>query len=486
MDHSDVSASLSAIDCHDSMLDEPEVHNRQLVEQKTSVDAQKPLLWSALPDAAVVDDQLFSVFYETYLPGVASDWRQLCYLHSLVASSPTSDVLKRAKRTIGLAYLATRSRRTEIAHEAWVSYGRLLGILQFSLQLLTSKIDPCQLRELVASIALTTHLSDAAATAEAGADEPWVTHLMGAQQLLSVRGPSSLNGTGNPLDKALIRHALMNGFWVALARRKTWVVNPAWFATPSAGWTDMVGAYYELPGLLEKTDITLRDESCTTGLINSVKRLSIMTLHGSELWKDVTLPPTQSVASLTHLTDAQEEHSVMSEAKAFPYLFVPQIGQNMSKALQLLNKFLLLLITACTVLRIWHFRPSIALRSPPHVRAEVERSAGTLARNLCMLALSFTQMDELAHALSLRLCLAIARNVFEQQQAFAELGWCEACLVANQMRVERLKASSAPTLCKVEQVLPGLAEAGRYGSRLNPAATAIRSRQSSEKCLLAQ
>ena len=33
-------------------------------------------------------------------------------------------------------------------------------------------------------------------------------------------------------------------------------------------------------------------------------------------------------------------------------------------------------------------------------RSEVERSAGTLARNLCMLALSFTQMDETRHTLT--------------------------------------------------------------------------------------
>lgn len=70
--------------------------------------------------------------------------------------------------------------------------------------------------------------------------------------------------------------------------------------------------------------------------------------------------------------------------------------------------------------------------------------------------------------------LMLCRNVFEAQDRRPELGWCEACLIANQLRIRRIRASDAPTLCKVEDITPGIVEAGKYKSRFDPRAFIIR------------
>jgi len=88
--------------------------------------------------------------------------------------------------------------------------------------------------------------------------------------------------------------------------------------------------------------------------------------------------------------------------------------------------------------------------------------------------LTFTESDKLVSAFMLRLYLMLARNVFEQQGATPELGWCEACLVANKLRLQRIRSTCVPTLCKIEDIIPGTAEAGRYKSKFDAEAFIIR------------
>ena len=182
----------------------------------------------------------------------------------------------------------------------------------------------------------------------------------------------------------------------------------------------------------------------------------------------------------------QEEHSVILDSTAFQWLYEPDPENSVIRPLCIQIRSMLLLITVCTVLRIWHFRPDIAGKAPSNVRADMEQNAYQLARQMCMLVRSFTQTDHYVHALTFRLCLSFARNVFEQQQSIAELGWCEACLLANQLRIDRLRASSPPTLCKIDLVIPGLAEAGRYGSSLDHQAIVVRSERTHAKYLLSR
>ena len=62
-----------------------------------------------------------------------------------------------------------------------------------------------------------------------------------------------------------------------------------------------------------------------------------------------------------------------------------------------------------------------------------------------------------------------------------ELGWCNACLIANKMRIKRLKQTEPPTLCRVEEVLHGIAEAGRYRSAFRMQAFQINAAKTSVK-----
>ncbi|KAK5736568.1 hypothetical protein LTR17_007387 [Elasticomyces elasticus] len=430
-----------------------------------------PLLTSALSHLDIDEVQMFADFFEQYVP--ASPWRQATYLGTVMDLVPKSSLLKRAKRTIGLIHLAALSGDGRLGREARISYVWLLGQLQFQLAFPVKHADPEETRELAVSIALMTHMSETSSKSSL-ADDGWTTHLMGATKLLSTYGPSRMNTDGR-LDQGLLRHVLANGFNLALAKRTAWNVDISWFQhMPSKGWTTYVAAFCKLPELLETTDRALAERWKTSELAELVTRLEDVGRHGGDLYPEISLPETVGVSAVGSLSADIEEHCVMTGSVAFPELFVPMSPDQPALHL-LVIPIQLLLIAACTILRIWHFRPDALTSVSDKEQRHVKQDVYMLARKLCKTALSFTQSSKLVHIHGLRLYLTLARNVFEQQSASAELGWCDGCLIANQLRLERLRATCIPTLCKIEDVIPGIAEAGRYKSKFDPRAFIVRS-----------
>ncbi|KAK5707571.1 hypothetical protein LTR97_000108 [Elasticomyces elasticus] len=429
------------------------------------------LLTSAISHIDVDEVQMFADFFEKYMP--ASVWRQVTYLGPVMELVPTTALLKRAKRTIGLTHLAAFSKDERLVREARISYGRLLGQLQFQLAFPVKTASDEETRELAVSVALMTHLSDPNGESTQ-TDDTWVVHMLGAQKLLSTYGPSRMYAAG-PLNAGLLRHVLHNGFSLAVAKRRAWDVDTAWFQhMPSKGWTIYTTAFCKLPELLETIDIALAEHWETSELLELVDRLDDLERHGSDLFPEITKPETMDVSSICSLSADVEEHCVMTGSTAFPELFVP-----MSPDQPALHLFLiptqLLLITACSKLRIWHFRPAVLAAVSEEEQKNAKQHVYELARDLCMSALSFTREGKLVHAQWLRLCLTLARNVFEQQSALAELGWCDGCLIANKLRLQRLRATCVPSLCKIEDIIPGMAETCRYKSKFDPKAFIIRS-----------
>lgn len=334
---------------------------------------------------------MFADFFENYYPPSLHVWRHITYLRSLVDLTPSTPVLERARRTIGLIHLASATQDTRLVREARVSYGRLLGMLQFTLTF-PSKIRSAQeTRELVASIALLTHISDIPGD-DASRDDSWATHVQAAQALFTTYVPLSLPAADH-LDHGLMRHTLMNGFFLALAKRKSWVVDPAWLVSiKSIGWTEMVRACHRLPGLLAETDELLASRADATSLVALVARLEDARAKARGLYLGAQKPTLVDASSCPQaLCGEAEEHVVMAESTAFPELYAPLTGQGISEALRFCFKAMLQLIVECTILRIWHFRPKTLFVAPTIAWAVAEERAYVMARELCKIALSFTQ-----------------------------------------------------------------------------------------------
>ncbi|KAK3111719.1 hypothetical protein LTR53_012746 [Teratosphaeriaceae sp. CCFEE 6253] len=417
--------------------------------------------------------KMFASFYEKYLPPSVHLWRQITYLRTVIDTLPTTQLLRSAKRTIGLVHLATQSQDPRLVRESRIAYARLLGQLQFQLALTAKTASVNDMRELTASIALMTHLSDPAPVSSEPEDDGWAKHLWGAQQVLATFGPSRL-GHADRLNGGLLRHVFANCFHLAVAKRKAWDVDATQLREiPSYGWTSITMAFCKLPGLLQSTDTALSQRQDASTLLKIISGLGDVRSRGAALFPEAGNLDTIDVRGADSLKTDVEEHVVMQGSAAFPRLFAFSDREDPSAHRFVIPTHLQLIIE-CTILRIWHFRSDTLTAFSTATRAVVELSAYKLARRLCMSALFFTAGGKLVNAIWFRLYLMLARNVFEAQGRVAELGWCEACLVANKMRMERLRPTSAPTLCKIEDVMAGIAEAGRFKSMFDAQAFVIR------------
>ncbi|KAK5160935.1 hypothetical protein LTS14_000728 [Recurvomyces mirabilis] len=446
-----------------------ETHLQLARAKMASTTRNRPLLYSAIPDADMLDAQMFSFFFDFFVPATIPVWRKVSYLHTLAGTSPSTALLKRAKRTVGLAHLAFATHNQSILHESQVSYTRLLGLLQFSLhfQPQSPGVKPQDMHELMATIALLTHLHDPLVSDSPTSDDSWVGHILGIHQIFATYGGNltSLSAPG-AVHQGLARHTMLNGLWVGIVKRRAWNIDPAWLETGSLGWTRVVSVFYELPALLGRTDKALLADQ-TDELMKIVRSLQLTIQQGKDLFRDVRFKSASLDALTPWLQGPAEEHCALQESRVFPRLYLPFVGEKEIEVQKLLMRTLLCLIAECTVLRIWHFHPVTTHSMVAGARYATEQRARDLARQLCMASLSFTQGDRIVQPFTLGLCLQLARNVFEQQQAYPEMGWCDACLIANDLRVARLRKTGAPSLCKIAQVIPGLAEAGQYGSKLN-------------------
>lgn len=139
------------------------------------LDRLTPLLYSRIPSADIDDVQLFANFFQRYVGKNADVFVQSSYLWAFTGYTPTTSLLKCAKRTVGLTHAATVSQDLRLVRESRISYGRLLGLLQFSLSFPPKVVAASQNRELIAAIALLTHLSDPSGKTGLGGED-WVTH----------------------------------------------------------------------------------------------------------------------------------------------------------------------------------------------------------------------------------------------------------------------------------------------------------------------
>lgn len=145
------------------------------VETEKALDRLSPLLYTRIKQTDVEDVQLFASFFQKYVGDNPHGFVQSSYLWALTGFTPTTPILKCARRTVGLTDIAAMSQDVRLVRESRVSYSRLLGLLQFSLAFPSKAPNASQTRELIAGIALLTHLNDPASNAGLGGED-WVTH----------------------------------------------------------------------------------------------------------------------------------------------------------------------------------------------------------------------------------------------------------------------------------------------------------------------
>ncbi|KAK4504764.1 hypothetical protein PRZ48_002726 [Zasmidium cellare] len=434
----------------------------------------KPLLQSTLPASDALDAQLFADFYETYLPANVFPWREITYLRIVAETVPETMLLKLAKRTMGLAHVGALSRNERIQQESRIAYGRLLGMLHASIRSSAAGKDAgSNIRGILSTMALMTHVNDhvRALSDDDETDDSWVLHLETAQHLLVLQGPRHLDADQS-LDKGLIRHICYNSFFLAVAKRKAWRMNPSWLQMASKGLSELLKVFGGLPTILQNVDRALASGDSVTKLLDHVSRLFFIATHAQGLFPELQEPPSVGVIKAQRSRPKIEELKAMASSSVFPQLYSPM---SEVAAQRLVCLTILVLVVQCTILRIWSLCPETIMLVPDEMRQNIEKDADRLARRLCKLVLSLTQPDRLVPALIVRLGLTLAYNVFEQQKADAEMGWCHDCLVANQARLDRLfRSNNHHTLCKVRAVIPGIAEAGRYGDVFDPRAFVVR------------
>lgn len=426
---------------------------------------------------------MFASFFDSHYPSDVKLWRTITYLRSLVDFTSNTLILKRAKRTIGLTHLAAVTQNDRLVRESRVSYGRLLGMLQFSL-MFPSKIQTLnEIREVVASVTLLTHISDVSSVTE-DLDDSWTTHMLAAQQLYKTYAPAAVPAMTR-LDEGLMRHVIMNGFFLAVAKRRTWNVDASYIAgLKSQGWTNLVPAFRRLPGLLEETDKALACAVDASSLLRIVAELQVIKERTAGLFPEVRYPPTMDSAAIHNLPVGAEEHLVMADSPTFPTLYAPMTKDGGSETFKVVLATFLQLTVDCTMLRIWYFRPETLGAVPESCPPNAEKTAYELASRLCKVSLSLTHSDKVTYVAMLRFCLLLARNVFEQQDRLPEMGWCDACLIANSLRMQRVRSTAAPTLCKLEDITPGLAAAGRYKVKFDSRCFVVRATQAPSMRLL--
>lgn len=400
--------------------------------------------------------------------------------------------------TLCLTDTASKSPCTAMAYAAAAARGRTYGMLHRAIALHQSKPPTRSSRDIVLTIICISLTAALGSEAELDDRHSQATaHLEGALRFLAANGPSFLIG-GDKLDAVLLRHIQMYCLPVGLARRKEFIFQtPEWQRVPrvllhddlnvykasgyiraqslptkSLRWhhefetstdrnlhRDMLGP---IPKLLEVADNFVK------GYTGDAEQLQAMShvVRRADHTLETSVGPAMDDAFRVHephitndhtdaFDPAIEEHAFL-RTSAFVrehFQFVsPMCGYASA------NMYLLSLMTDCTLLQIICCGIEHGL-SPEWTgvhKDDVEERASANAFGLCQHVYFYSQRS-LTAAIFLRLMVAGARNYFESIGQVDATEWCDACLDANSLRIERLQLTTT-SLCPVVATFPRIAE----------------------------
>ena len=437
------------------------------------VEKKSPETGVAVLSSPVAErQQLLGSFLHARFP-YKNPGKVMSYLEMLPNMDLSSPLLSNAVTTLGLAHVAAESGDHRLVQASQATYGRVLSTLMHAIGQPDRKV-PFSHREIIASILL-MGLYDESTPKQCPVHNGYMTHFMGAEQYVEAFGPSCLD-LDNKFDFKLMQFLRMTSFCTGVAnrRRVTWS-RPEWRAAEKKAFEEGPKVWYPLivplPGLLERADELLARPWLATQHPDRLVKLCAEFLEwerGLLGWADRRM--TEYPQKL-HITDLEafnpdiEEHCFLTTSNLFPFFHT---FHEPGSAMEVTQSWMYCLIAKCTLLRLLRRIPATAAILNMSA-ASVEAAATQLALDLCRSVHAYSALKSLGQAHWLRVYLNAVRVFFEQRGSWKEYGWCQACLIATKLRIERRARSERPSLCRVETLLPGFAEAMRFQSVHYPA-----------------
>lgn len=433
-------------------------------------------LGRSVSPVAMYREQMFADFLTAYCSGKDTAGRNQCWLKTVPTSAASTPLFTRAIETISFAYTGRIREDNRMTQMAGLAYADVLQSLKQSMQRSPSKIKAGYHRDVLLAM-LTINM---VGTFDVHNDtDAWMTHWKAAQQFAALAGPSAFDMTDH-LTVAMLVAVFSAAIMLGLACREALPMGQGW--TDPAMWDrpGLISVYESkcqwpvvasLPEILERTD-TLLEQDGVEPYGKALRRLccDIESMRQS-ISADAEETLDNAARRVIYVTDSEmfnaniEEHRFITSSSTIGWFHEFEDLH----ALSLCIRFSVCqLVLTCTLLRLMNFKPEVNLFPDLLPAAVLKREAYGLAINLCRSVYQVALLESPARSMWLRKCLLLARNVFEEHEAFAEMSWCQACLFSIRVHDLRMLSAHGPkrpfNLCRVATLPAAFAEAGRYST----------------------
>lgn len=382
-----------------------------------------------------------------------------------------SPIVAAAMDTMLYAYFGHVNNDEQLSRLSQDFYSRTMSMLVPAMSPKRQTMSTHSPRDIIASILLIRVYANGR-TNEGERTESHFMHLFGAVRFLQACGPTSLD-PAVLLDRKLFEELHLQSLLACTAyRRQCPWSQPEWRQVehypapvrPRSAWkAQWFPRLVRVPGLLEKVDSIQRD------LRGAVRQKDLLA-HCQELVQlrdeleesnshDLAAGATTISVDDHSAWDLEiEEHCFMTSSSTITTFY--HFATN-DAAFRFAISSLLVLVSDATVLRILHSDDVLPPLSNLDI-STIERHAYDTAMGLCRCMLHYGRIDVIYIINWAVVMLNVAQSLFEEQNARPEVGWCQAAIIATELRLARVKKKSAPDLCRIRDLTAPLVEAVRY------------------------
>lgn len=430
------------------------------------------------PDTAILGpaahkEYLLGSFLQELRPKGTKEEIQIHFSHSAIQRLSSIDrsapLLRSAVAALCLAHFGKQSADPRVLRCSQIYYGHVLGILRKALSESTKSNKAWKPRDVLTGIML-VGLYDESTPANQRGPRPWEVHLWGALQYLQAVGPGSLN-LNDTYDLTLLRNLQGASLALGFARRKTLLFSlPEWRALRRKHVTkeqtnDHFGILAVLPTLLERADTLLEVRShaptgTRTDILDSFAQFRtevntcLRTSFSSEGVDGI------STAETAAFDLSVEEHIVIINSRTFDRFYrFDDRKKGIAKVRMGTLCWLALLLSDCTVLQLLSHGPR-DLRSGILVN-DARQRAHYAADQLCRSVYVLSQLGSIAFAEYTYVLLRVAQAFYEASGSARKMVWCQMCMSATRIRIDRLRSMCPPSLCRIGDLADPLASAVR-------------------------
>ena len=373
-------------------------------------------------------------------------------------------MMSSAVDTLCLAHLGKHREDQQLVYASQDAYGRVLHSIMKAVS--GRPASRTISRDVIASCLLMSVYNDSMPGVSSWNN--YATHLFGAAQYAQACGPTCLN-PAEPFDQKLLMWLRFQTFFVCLGRRKTFFWSShEWRAMESrfdpGGSRSWYPLLVPLPGLLEKADRCLRQPSRSVSHVRTALDLcrdldTFREKHHEWFKIDFAGKP-----GTIYVTDAEdfdyeiEEHLFMITSSTVTSFYA---YHDTAHAMRCMVSWFTSLVSDCTLLRLLAAYPA-ASQHIGRTSEEVRQKAFDSAIGICRSVYYYSMLNSLAYAHVLLVFIDLAQAFFEEHGSVKEAGWCQACLIATKLRMERVRPARHDTLCRVGDLHGAFTKPCRY------------------------